>query len=275
MMKIRICHAVLGCLWLTTSCSGREIDIGNGAEGVTGSGGQTATAGGGSTEPVGTGNGSMSAATTTGNSSMSAATTTGNGSMSAATTTGNSSMSAVTTTGNSSMSAVTTTGGGASGAGGLPSAGGSGGDGPIPPGPASAIVMRYADIPKLSGSTGSTTTGGPAIDPDLPFIFVGNGPPTCSDPFGGPACDRWTVSIGIPASLLGPGVFSLNDPRLVSGQSVRGPDRGGGDCYGGGGTFYDGRLEIAEVGTSLLIRLADTTIAGFDANGWYTVARCP
>ena len=139
--------------------------------------------------------------------------------------------------------------------------------------------MRYADIPGPSSGSGSGSTaatgGGPIIDPDTPYLFVGNGPPVCSDPYAGPSCGKWVVTIGIPRSLFQPGVLSLSDPRLITGMSVAGPDRGGGDCYFGGGSFSDGTLEIVESGTEVGIRLANTATFDFNANGSYQVASCP
>jgi hypothetical protein len=138
--------------------------------------------------------------------------------------------------------------------------------------------MRYADIPPApSGSgTGSTTAGGgTALDPNTVFLFVGNGPPICGDPYRAEPCGKWRVAIGIPPALFQPGVLSLDDRRLTSSMSVRGPDQGGDICYGGGGSFYDGTLEIVDAGASVNIRLANTATIDFNANGSYQVARCP
>jgi hypothetical protein len=183
-----------------------------------------------------------------------------------------------------------TTGGGAAGSGGAAGAAGGGAagssgssgaagaaDSGVPSGPPTAIVMRYGDIPPavISSGTGSTTGGGPIIDPDTPYLFVGNGPPTCGDPYADSQCGRWVVFIGIPRSLFQPGILSLADRRLTSGMSFRGPYEDGGSCYSGGGSFFDGTLEIVDAGASVSIRLANTTTLEFNANGSYQVVSCP
>src|SRR5439155_23563524 len=115
----------------------------------------------------------------------------------------------------------------------------------------------------------SVATGGTPIDPDNPYLFIGNGPPTCQDPYAGPPCGRWSVTIGMPRSLFVPGVLRLDDARLISVESLTGPDRGGGDCFGGGGSFTEGTLEIVDIGPTVHVRLANTQKLDLDADGAY------
>jgi hypothetical protein len=226
---------------LTTSCSGHDIDIGNGVDGVNGT-----RAGGGS---MSTTTGSPGAA---GSEGMTTSTTTVPGT------------TAVTTGGSGGASGTTGGTGGSAGSTGVPD-------------PASAIVIRYGDIPtNPSGSgTGTTTTGGTPIDPDTPYVFISTPGPTCQDPMATQPCGAWRVGIGIPRALFQPGTLQLNDSRLISYMSSRGTDRGGGDCSGGGGSFFDGTLEIVDIGaTTVNIRLANTLKLDFNADGAYAAKNC-
>jgi hypothetical protein len=237
MSRYSVLTAVVACA-LTVACSGPDVDIGNGpsAEPGAGSSGTTGTSASGTTT------GSDHSGTT---------------------------VAAVTGTTSGTV--------GSTGTGGSAGAGGSGaGGGPIISGTASAIVIRQGDIPGPNPSTGSTATGGALIDPDTPYVFLGNGPPTCADPGAGPACGFWQVTIGIPRALFQRGVLSLGDPRLVSVDAVRGPDDGTGLCAAGGSTFTAGTLEIVDVGSSTVtLRLANTMKVDFDADGMHAATNCP
>ncbi len=81
--------------------------------------------------------------------------------------------------------------------------------------------------------------------------------------------------IGIPSDLFKPGVLSLSDTRITSSASSQGIDRGGGDCSGGGGSYFQGSIEILDVGADTVkVRLSDTFKFDFDADGDYDVAIC-
>jgi hypothetical protein len=188
----------------------------------------------------------------------------------------------------------TTTTGGCSNAG-AGGAGGSGGtdadasaadatvaDDATAPAGSAGIVLRYADLPPIgtgtsgtSGSTG-TTTGGPPIDPNTQYIILGNAPLSCGDPYASGACGKWRVTLAVPPALFKPGVLQLGCGDVFSGFSVTGPDRGGGDCYGGGGSFNQGTLEIVSITSQkVVVRLAHTMKFEVDPNGLYEAARCP
>ncbi|XXX80250.1 hypothetical protein WMF30_15900 [Sorangium sp. So ce134] len=164
-----------------------------------------------------------------------------------------------------------------SGDGGWGEDAGTGGGGPAPVA-ARAIALFRSQLPEVSGGSGSSSTasGGPALDPDDLFIKIGNRELSCADPYGDYSCGTWTVSIGIPPALQVPGVINLDAPELISYQSFTGPDRGGGDCYGGGGSFIEGTIEIVSIDAArVVVRLSDTDTYEFDANGEYTALRCP
>jgi len=154
-----------------------------------------------------------------------------------------------------------------------------------------AIVIRSADLPPSSSTTtgGSATTGsaassstsagsgvgGTTIDPDLRYLFIGSGPPTCGNPAAGDSCGFFRVSIRIPSVLFAPGLHYLADNRILSTYSIRGPARDTGDCSGEGGDFLDGTVEILDItGGVAYVRLANTAKLGFDADGTYAAVQC-
>ncbi len=263
---MKILTALVTLALLAPSCSGPDVDIGNGKDGVQGK----TTGAAGSSAATGATGGETS--TTTGSDGTGV--TTGSSGVGTGMTSGSSAVTTGMTTGSSAVTTGMTSGAGGPGTG--TGTGGSGGSTGIGGGPASAIVIRYGDIPVSNPPSGtSSTTGGTPIDPDTPYLFVGNGPPTCSDPSAGPPCGFWRVTVGIPRALFQPGVLSLSDSRLISVHSVRGPDRGGGDCFGGGGSFIDGTLELSNItSSSASVRLAATSKFDFDADGSYTAVVC-
>ena len=147
---------------------------------------------------------------------------------------------------------------------------------PAPVPAAGGIARRYGDFPPSSGSSGSTGSGGGTpIDPERIYITFGSQKPLCEAPFEYTGCGSWKVAFDLPPELLKPGVLELSDSRLNSYSSSSGPDRGGGDCSGGGGSFVDGTVEIVSVDDEkIVIRLADTWTFDFDANGEHTIDRC-
>ncbi len=147
---------------------------------------------------------------------------------------------------------------------------------PVPAPGAGGIALRYGDFPPPSSSSGSTGSGGGIpIDPERIYITFGSQKPLCEAPFESGGCGNWKVAFGLPPELLQPGVLELADSRLNAYSSSSGPDRGGGDCYGGGGSFVDGTVEIVSVDEDkIVIRLADTWAFDFDANGEHTIDRC-
>ncbi len=234
--------ALVSCALFTVSCTGKDIDIGNGRDGL------GDTTGSGTTGSTSSGEG-----VTTGSQGSSAVTT---GDPGSGVTTGTPMTSAVTTGPGTTGSGSTTTGGGPT----------------IPRGTPTALVIRYGDIPDPgippTGGSSATTGGGPAIDPDTPFVVIGSNSPTCANPWGQLHCATWRVMIGIPSDLFKPGVLSLSDTRM-------GIDRGGGDCSGGGGSYFQGSIEILDVGADTVkVRLSDTFKFDFDADGDYDVAIC-
>jgi hypothetical protein len=145
------------------------------------------------------------------------------------------------------------------------------------------FVLRYGDFPPFDPTTGTsgtsgtsvaTTTGGAGIDPDTQYITLGTEPTSCMHPYITGKCGFWQVSIAIPPSMFKPNTYSLS--CLNAYFSAQGPDRGGGDCSGGGGSFFDGTIEILSVdATHVVFRLVNTQKFDFNADGYYDLPRCP
>jgi hypothetical protein len=166
-----------------------------------------------------------------------------------------------------------------SGDGGVGGSNGDGGASPLPDdGP--AIAMLYSELPDSSGGLGSsggiTATGGNAEDPNTLFLFVSNGAQSCVDPYAqGAGCvRRYQVAIRLPPSLQAVGTYSLNELASVSITEPGDP----GACSGGGGSYWDGTIDITAIDAAhVTFTLAGTgqifTAQG-DANGTYTATRC-
>ncbi len=159
--------------------------------------------------------------------------------------------------------------------------GGSGGvtTGPTPMDDGPAIAMLYSEIPVYTPSPGSSgvTGGGTTIDPDTLFIFVSNGAQNCADPNAQPSgCDsRYQISISLPPDLQAVGTYPLENHAYVSITEPGDP----GTCSGGGGSFWDGTIDVTEIdATHVTFTLAGTSdvflSSGGHADGTYTAARC-
>ncbi len=137
------------------------------------------------------------------------------------------------------------------------------------------------------GSSGNTTSGsgGNGVDPNMLYIEIANYGQQCGV---APISDcsqgtTWQVSIGIPPALQVPGVLQLSNESLIStqnGTGSNGSNPGGSeDCWGGGGSFIDGTLEIVSIdATQVVVRLSGTSVdilpESVSADGDYTVPRC-
>ena len=140
--------------------------------------------------------------------------------------------------------------------------------------------ILIAEYPDLGSSTngsavasGSSSGGPPQTEPL--HLIVGNYGLVCADPFGGMDCgSMWAVSMDLQPNLLQPGVvYPLS---ILNGfASLTGPIEPGGPCYGGGGTFENGSLEIVAVNSvSIDVVLSNTDTVDFDANGPHHILRC-
>ncbi len=167
-------------------------------------------------------------------------------------------------------------GGGGSPSGGNGGGGAAGGGGTAGGDPGSnAIAMLHSEFPPPSGGPGgSSSVGGAGPDPATLYIAVGKNPQICADPFGYEGCDYWRVSVNLPPALQQVGTILLSDPSVISYASVGGPDEGGGQCYGGGGSI-EGTLEITAIDdTHVEGILSGIDTAEFDANGPFYAERC-
>jgi len=144
------------------------------------------------------------------------------------------------------------------------------------------VAVRYADLAwptSESGSSVATTSGGDTIDPDTLFIFVSSETLSCDNPMVELDCGgQWEVSISIPPALQQPGTLLLDSDEINSSFSATGPGSGtldGGDCWFGGGSFWDGAIEILSIeDDNIEFELTDTSDLDFDADGSYDAAIC-
>jgi len=145
-----------------------------------------------------------------------------------------------------------------------------------------AIAMLYSELPNVvypSGSAVAASGGGDDINPNSLNLFVSNGPQACINPYAygaGCAAVSYQVSILLPPNLQAVGTYSLNNLAYLS---VTEP--GGGDtCSGGGGSYWDGTIEITAISaTQVTFTLAGTAkIFSFTpqgtADGTFTAPRC-
>ncbi|MEP7124967.1 MAG: hypothetical protein ABJE95_28820, partial [Byssovorax sp.] len=113
-----------------------------------------------------------------------------------------------------------------------------------------AIAMLRSELPapsNVDGSSGITSTsGGPAEDPNSLFVFLSNVSQSCGDPFSatsGCATAKYQVTIVLPPALQAVGTYSL-DQLATAGFSA---PEGGNVCSGGGGSYWDGTIAITAV----------------------------
>jgi hypothetical protein len=154
----------------------------------------------------------------------------------------------------------------------------------------------YAPSVGTGGSSGAGGSGGSPVDGGLgapeailypsPYnagadmLELSNVPLSCQNTMPTEPCTpagvAYTVSIQIPPADLVPGVYLLNS-LIYPSFSETGPNTGlPTECWGGGGTFNDGSLEILAVSsTELVFQLQGTYSGNFDVNGTtITAQRC-
>jgi hypothetical protein len=148
-----------------------------------------------------------------------------------------------------------------------------------------AIAMLGSQVPNQGGGNppGSSVTvgGGPSYDPTALMIFFGNQDQSCADPFdsiGLCAAPRYQVVITLPADLQAVGSYPLQGLATMSESGSSGQP---GDCWGGGGTYWDGTLEVTAIDDQFVkFTLSGTGgvtgVSGVNnADGSYTAIRCP
>lgn len=131
-----------------------------------------------------------------------------------------------------------------------------------------------------SGSSGSSSSGGGGLDPNTLFLRIAGGGLSCAAPQPSYGCDSWSVSIAVPPALQKPGILTLDDPGLNTVFFESGEDEDGvGFCPGGGGSYFEGTLEIQNINAQHVVFRLDGTspffFSGDDADGLYVAPRCP
>jgi hypothetical protein len=137
-----------------------------------------------------------------------------------------------------------------------------------------------------AGGYGGYGSNGPypgcGSPPNVVYLDLGNPAPTCSVPMPSTGCGAsYNVSIGVPESMLVPGMISLSDLSLTSTFSETGASNGPDPsvCPGGGGGFTAGSLTIQSVDAARVIFTLSGTLpfqfSAGNADGTYSALRCP
>jgi hypothetical protein len=147
---------------------------------------------------------------------------------------------------------------------------------------------RALDAGAATGKDGATATlgvPGAVIYPSSAnagayMLELSNAPLDCQNTSPTFACSpagvTYWVQIQMPPEDLTPGVYPLSD-LIYPSVSETGPNLDlASSCWGGGGSFGEGSLEIVSVSsTDLVFRLHDTLVLDFDVNGsTFTAALC-
>ncbi|WP_129353975.1 hypothetical protein [Sorangium cellulosum] len=133
-----------------------------------------------------------------------------------------------------------------------------------------------------SGSTGGGGTA-PELDPDDLFLRISDVGVTCDSPTTHLTCGgHWKVNFIVPTAYQQVGVYDINAP---GGIGVTGnffetgePYTPGSedDCAQGGGTLWQGTLEILAINDAeVRFRLDVGSFGDADPSGEYTAPRCP
>ena len=153
-------------------------------------------------------------------------------------------------------------------------------DGPTPnPNDGPAIAMKFSETPGNNGNSSVSCTGGGSFtDPDTLMLFVSNLGQSCVDPFHfEKACiaPRYQIAIQVPLNLQTIGSFPLQDLATVS---LSGMANAPGSCSGGGGSYWDGTINVTAIdASSVTFTLSGTAETAFglgNADGTYTAPRC-
>lgn len=122
--------------------------------------------------------------------------------------------------------------------------------------PTRGIAIHPSDIPPPPNGTSVGAGGAPPSSTDLVLVLHDHDPvdtaAVCADPYGEEAaCENtmvggWEISVTLPQMYQQPGTYQLNDPNLNATFGEWEP--AGGGCAGGGGSFWEGSLEVKSVG---------------------------
>jgi hypothetical protein len=157
------------------------------------------------------------------------------------------------------------------------SSGGGGAGGSTPGEGANAIAMLRSQFPPPSGGDSVSASSGGDLDPNMLFVFISDRNVACNDPFAAPECPYWKLSIGIPTGLQTPGTYDLSSPAFsYSSYSASQPNIDAPDCWGGGGSLWEGTLTITSIDDEKVTgEVIGTPAFDFDGNGPFDAVRCP
>ncbi len=125
----------------------------------------------------------------------------------------------------------------------------------------------------VSVTVGSGGHNGPA--PDTLFIKISNQELSCADPSERVGdCGYWQAQFQLPTELQAPGIYTLEELRGF--MLFNSADDSSGFCGGGGGSFWDGTVEITSIDKSQVTGfITGSSTWEFDVNGPFVAHRCP
>lgn len=155
---------------------------------------------------------------------------------------------------------------------------------PVDDGPAIAMLTSQVNMPGFPGTSGgvtvATTTGG-ASDPNELVIFLSNAAQSCADPYLGLyscATERHQIRVWLTPEHQAVGTYSLWEMAMWAHSAPQTGNGNEGFCGGGGGTYWDGTIEVTAIdATHVDFTLAGTgQVIGGNGNsdGSYSAIRC-
>ena len=139
---------------------------------------------------------------------------------------------------------------------------------------ANAIAMLQSELPDVgSGGGSSSVATGPEPDPNTLHVDISDIPIECAMPYGLDCGGHWKVSFALPVELQHPGIYPLEQ---INGFFMVAGDEDPVDCSGGGGSWWDGTVEITEINDQHVVgTFSNTSTFDFDINGTtFDAARC-
>ena len=137
------------------------------------------------------------------------------------------------------------------------------------------IAMLQSELPQGGtggGGTSSSQSGGPEPDPNLLHVDISDIAISCTDPYGLECGGHFKVSFALPVELQHAGVY---DMQVVDGFFLVTDDQDPVDCGGGGGSFWDGQVEITSIDDQQVVgSFIGTDTFDFDVNGTFVAVRC-
>ncbi len=169
------------------------------------------------------------------------------------------------TTVTATTTATTSTGMGGQGAGGS----GQGGATQID----NAMSLLISELPDPGTGSGTSVSSGGGPSPNTVLVYIGGNGLDCNNPGYLDCGNQWSFSFGIPPEMQQPGTYDLQDLNGIMSETGDGP---GPECSFGGGTFWDGTVEITSIDDNEVVGTVSASPSGWanDPSGPFVAPRC-